>query len=191
MFNMEPIMKRVEAWNAARYEREFNLDLAIALLTEEHKEWLDAETPVDELDALCDKIYVALGVIWKLNISNAENNYSADLAHHDVYKLMETNTLMPAYLVSSVINSVGRDSEYSVLYGMHMIIKLCLTQMTAMGLEPKHIFAALLTVCESNDSKQITKTASDIKANQVKGISYIPPEPKLQSILDSVIRSKF
>lgn len=111
--------QRIIDWNAARYNQEYDATLLYNLLYEEIEEFYVAETDVDELDALIDLIYYAIGGMWK------------------------------------------------------------------MGLNARQIDAAIHVVCDSNDSKPAKKTPSHIKANIDKGAEFIPPEPRLQEILDA------
>lgn len=53
-----------------------------------------------------------------------------------------------------------------------------------LGLNAEQIERALMIVCDSNDSKSVAKTDPHIKANTDKGSSFIPPENRLQLILD-------
>mgnify|MGYP000241536307 CR=1 FL=1 len=64
------------------------------------------------------------------------------------------------------------------------IIYVAIGAMWKMGLTTKQIADAIHVVCDSNDSKTATKTASHIKANIDKGAGFIAPEPRLQEILD-------
>ena len=66
---MDKVYKRVALWNSRRYDREYNAELARALIKEELQEYTDAKTEVDRLDALCDVTYIALGMHWKSNLS--------------------------------------------------------------------------------------------------------------------------
>lgn len=186
MIALEKIFVRAARWNAARYDREYNHELSVALLREEHTEWLEATELVDQLDALCDQIYVAMGVLWKLNIDEETNLYNANMAAGDVRKLIKTDTIMPGYLVSAVLSSYEHDSEYPVAYAMHMIIQCCLVQMGAMHLSHDDMKNAMNIVCDANDTKAVKKTASNVKANTDKGIDFISPEPRLQALLDKV-----
>lgn len=111
-------IQRIISWNAKRYDSIFDVDLAYKLLKEEVLELLDAKTEVDQLDALVDTIYIAIGAMWK------------------------------------------------------------------MGLSAEQIQAAILVVCNANDSKVVVKTEPHIKANQFKGENFVPPEEKLQEILN-------
>lgn len=184
MKNLSDIYKHVVLFNAQRYERVYNHDLAIALLREEYNEYLDAETEVDQLDALCDIIYVAMGVIWKLNISDDDNNQSITATREDLTKLLDANSMMPQYLLSAALESTAHDSDFPVLYGMHLIIGCCLCAMQTLNLTFDTAIEALLVVCASNASKTVQKTRTDEKANLDKGPYFVRPEPELQSILD-------
>ena len=65
------------------------------------------------------------------------------------------------------------------------IIYIAIGGMWKMGLSAEQIEAAIHIVCDSNDSKSAKKTPSHIKANIDKGAEFIPPEPRLQEILDA------
>ena len=162
---MNEVIQRICAWNAARYEQQYDHALTIALLREEYKEWLMAKTPVDQLDGLCDLVYVAFGAIWKANI---------DL------EAMRDAEQQSAQVV---------DNDYPLVMSLHLIITSALTQMAGMGLSTDQCVEALLIVCDANDSKSIKKTASNVKANLDKGPYFKAPEPRLTALLE-VARGK-
>ncbi len=56
--------------------------------------------------------------------------------------------------------------------------------MWKMGLTSDQIRRSIEVVCMSNNSKQIQKTPSNVKANLNKGSGFIAPEPYLQEILN-------
>ena len=62
------IIKRICKWNEERHPREFVKSLELAMLDEELKEFFDAEDKVDELDALVDTIFVAVGSMYKMGL---------------------------------------------------------------------------------------------------------------------------
>ncbi len=62
------IVHRCIQWNAARYNREYDSNLAIKLLLEETDELFAADQFVDVLDAVGDITFVAIGVMWKMGI---------------------------------------------------------------------------------------------------------------------------
>ncbi len=69
------ITKRVIKWNSARYEQEHDNQLTEELLRSEVEEFVLASYTgpqgdlIDQIDALCDIVYVALGAMWKLGLS--------------------------------------------------------------------------------------------------------------------------
>ena len=182
--NLGQIFKRVADWNSKRYDRKYDHNLSVNLLKEELEEYFDANTLVDQLDALCDMTYVAMGILWKINVENDTLEYNAEESHAQVARLLTTNTLEPIYLVTSVLAQYEHDNDYPTALAAQMIITLCMTQMSAIGLEPVESLEALLVVCDSNDSKSIKKTAAHLKANDGdKGVYFVPPEPKLLQII--------
>ncbi|UIS54080.1 putative NTP pyrophosphohydrolase [Edwardsiella phage vB_EpP_ZHX] len=183
---MNNIYQRVVTWNEARYEREFNLNLAVALLREEYNEWLTAKTKVGKLDGLCDIAFVALGVIWKNNTPDFwlddafQRAYDNQLAH-SVYE--------PIYYTAALLDVLERTdvSQEQVLDIMAELIVQCQAQALYMGLSNKQWLRAMNVVCDSNASKSIKKVASDVKANAGdKGPFYFPPTSGLAKILREV-----
>ena len=182
--NLIGIFNRVANWNSKRYDRQYDHDLSVNLLKEEHQEYFDANTLVDQLDALCDMTYVALGILWKIDSDNETLDYNADESHKQVARLLATNTFSPINLIASVLTQYEHDKDYPTALAAQMVITLCMTQMSAMGLDSVESVMALVVVCDSNDSKSIKKTATHIKANDGdKGVYFIAPEPRLLEIL--------
>jgi hypothetical protein len=182
--NLGLIFNRVANWNSKRYDRVYNHELSVDLLKEELQEWFDANSLVDQLDALCDLTYIAMGILWKIDVEDETLEYNAEESHAQVARLLTTNTLEPIYLVAAIIAQYENDNEYPTALAAQMVITLCMTQMSAMGLSPNESLASLIVVCDSNDSKSIKKTEAHIKANDGdKGVYFVPPEPKLLQIL--------
>jgi len=185
--NIGNIFERVAKWNSLRYDRIYNHDLAVALLEEELQEYFDAETVVDQLDAMCDTVYVALGILWKLNVDNHTLDYNAEESYRQTALLLETNTFDPVYFAYAVLQRCKYDNDYPVTLAAQMLVTLCLTQVSAMGLTNEEAFEAMIVVCDSNDSKSVKKVNASIKANAGdKGAFFMPPEPKLRLILAKV-----
>lgn len=182
--NLGTIFTRVAYWNSKRYDREYNHELGVKLLSEEIQEYFDANTVVDQLDAMCDTVYVAMGILWKINVNESTLEYNSIEAHNQATKLLATNTLEPIYLALSVLKQHEHDSDYPVALAAQMLITLCMTQMSGLGLTAEEALEALTVVCDSNDSKTIAKVASDVKANVDKGAFFVAPEVRLQAILD-------
>lgn len=185
--NLGAAFERVSNWNAKRYDRQYDHPLSVRLIEEELTEYFDANTLVDQLDALCDTVYVAMGILWKINVDNETLDYNAAESHRQVADLLKTNTFEPVYFAWAVLQQYKTDNDYPVALAAQMLITLCMTQMNAMGLSTLEAAEALLVVCDSNDSKSIKKTAAHLKANDGdKGIYFVAPEPRLQAILAKV-----
>ena len=183
---MNNVFNRVAKWNAARYPREYNHALSVALLREEFQEWLDATSVVDKLDALCDQVYVALGVLWKADIGDEQNAIAEATANETLIKLVEANELWPGYFNGTYLAVFEFENEYPVEQSMHNIIQACLGQMLSMGLSYAQCIEALLIVCDANDSKSIRKTEAHVKANAGdKGPYFVSPEPRLAKLLET------
>lgn len=171
---------RVAQWNADRYEREYNHELAMALLNEEYQELKEATEPVDMLDALCDLVYVAAGVLWKCNIPVEEFHHDEEQAVKFVQGLVGTH-MQPCFFIGAVIDSCELANEMPVALAMHSIILLARAQMP---LPPNAQIEALNIVADANDLKPVVKTASAVKAAVDKGPAFVSPEAKLQELLD-------
>lgn len=182
--NLGHIFERVATWNSKRYDRKYDHILSVNLLKEELQEWFDANTLVDQLDALCDMTYVAMGILWKIDVDNDTLDYNAEESHIQIAKLLSTNTIAPIYLIASVLAQYEHDNDYPTALAAQMVITLCMTQMSAMGLNSEECFMSMVIVCDSNDSKSIKKTAAHIKANDGdKGPYFVAPETKLLQII--------
>lgn len=183
--NMALVYERVSNWNAARYDRVYNQDLALGLLREELQEYLDATSDVDRLDALCDITYVAMGCVWKLNADEAIDDFVANAVGY-LNAVLPEALLEPAHILTAYLTALEHDVDWPPHMICHICVLLANRQMARMGLQPEHIEAALLAVCNANDTKTIAKTDSSVKANVDKGSFFKSPEPALQAILDSL-----
>lgn len=183
---MQEIYLRVANWNSLRYEQKYDKNLTLSLLREEYKEWLEAEKPVDHLDALCDMSYVAMGGLWKLGVTEGMNMQYEDATHDIISKIIDTG-VNPAYFVSTFLDSYEYNDTDSIAgLTMHLVITCSLMQALSMGLTLEDFFDAMTIVCDSNDSKSIKKTAANVKANIDKGAYFVPPEAKLTKLLEKV-----
>ena len=182
---MQEVFLRVAHWNSLRYEQVYDKELAIALLREEYKEWLEADKPVDKLDALCDIVYVTLGIIWKADLNPLAIGEAGERAAIIIETLLDANEMWPAYFIGTYLDVMQYDKEYSLEMSVSLIMSAAMTEMTGLGLTPDECIEALLIVCDSNDSKSIKKTASNVKANgNDKGEYFVPPESRLTALLE-------
>ena len=178
---MSDVYERVAAWNAARYDQVFDKDLAIKPLREEYMEYLESETDVDRLDALCDLTYIALGTLWKLDAPLATQNNCNEEARALANKFIDLGEIDLAFFIGTFLD-VYEYASYPVTQTVFNILAFCSSQMLGMGIDS---IEAMLIVCDSNDSKVAKKTDSTVKANIDKGSSFIAPEPRLQALLDN------
>jgi len=186
--SLHEITMRVANWNKARYEQVYDHKLSCALLAEELDEFFEAETMVDQLDAMCDTIYVALGIIWKLDSELETLTYNAIQVDLDCEQLLLIGVAQPAALAVAVQRQMLHDGQLSIEYYVQMIISLCMIQMSGMGLSSEEQLQALNIVCDSNDTKSVKKTEAHIKANDGdKGQFFQSPEPKLAKVCEAVV----
>lgn len=183
---MQNVFKRVSEWNAKRYDQEYNHELTIALLREEYREWCVAETDVDKLDAICDVIYVAMGALWK-----SKESLSVEVMQYtflNLDKLLDIEVEHPMYLLGSYLDDAEFSDQQGNALWLYYVIAVANFQAAETGLSMEELIKALNVVCDSNDSKSIKKTASDVKANDGdKGVYFTPPEPRLQEILNNLV----
>lgn len=184
---MKDVYERVSKWNSLRYERVNNCELSCNLLAEEQEEYFDANgNRVEELDAMCDVIFVALGVTWKLNLSQKEMDENLNKVIPTTITLVSSDTLLPpicmltAYIKAARVGYLSQKSLAAIAY------LLAMSQLSYDGYTDDQIYRALIVVCDSNDSKSVQKTESDVKANKSKGNYYIPPTVGLTKIVTEV-----
>lgn len=169
------VLTRVGEWNAARYQRVYHHPLQVRLLIEEWTEYLEAKEEVDQLDALCDMTYVALGGIWKMNKVTTEERALSSILAAEAEQGRELDLAMQRFVATQapaldhwfVIRCVFREAR------------------RVLRLNSDQLLRAMHVVCDANDSKSVKKTDPTKKANDGdKGANFISPEPRLQEILD-------
>lgn len=190
--DLTTLYKRVSDWNAARYDRELNVALAHNLLREEFDELLEAIKPVDQLDALCDISYIALGIIWKCNLDDEQQLSQLSVNGFNLAIGMD-NMNAHAYvepLLLGLIEQIKKGEDHLIEFCFAIIALSAFQSGMRFGFNLDHFFTALDIVCDSNDTKPAKKTASDVKANIDKGATFVAPEPRLQKLLDKVEKMK-
>lgn len=177
---MQRVYKRVVNWNAKRYEREYDHELALALLNEECEELLEATNDVDCLDAACDIAYVAFGALWKLDIPEFALHEMLNDKYNELITNKKPDTVREAIDALAIANELSDRA-----HRLCDIIVYSLAEMFSLGLTMDTAIHAMLIVCNSNDTKTVAKTASNVKANKSKGEFFQPPEPKLAALLEA------
>lgn len=185
---LSTIYIRVADWNSKRYERQYNHEMSCHLFFEEYWEFFDAGgEQVEELDALCDMIYVGFGILWKLNLTNEQLDQAMADGREGMVRIMETNLFPPVIAMSSMFMSFQHDDDTALTSGIAACIWLALAQMLAMGLTQEQCEEALLIVCDSNDTKTVVKSKPNEDAKDgAKGALFVDPKPKLRKLLEKV-----
>lgn len=181
---------RVAKWNSLRYAQEYNHALQTALATEEYSETVEAKTDVERLDGHIDQIYVALGGMWKTAI--VEEDAFAVLEASDSYlRILSANFSYEAVNqeIAVMIDAISQCPDVNVLACLLAnIANYNYIALNKLGYTDEEAILAAEIVCDSNDSKSIKKTASDVKANDGdKGALFIDPTPRLQTIVDAML----
>ena len=186
MMTIIDVYTSVSTWNAARYPRVYDQDLQLSLLIEEQLEYFNADTSVDQLDALADICYVAMGGLWKLHLSPGLFAAAAEEASSQIGIFLEYGKMEPIYYISSLIDQVTWDASIEMPVAMHCLALAALCQMNGLGLTNDECMLTMQAVCKSNDSKTISKLDSQTKALG-KGTYYQPPTLDLVRIIETVL----
>ena len=160
---MVDLIKETIRWNELRYDSEYNHALTEELLWEEIQESMVAAeegNKVEELDGYMDISFVAIGAMWKYGLDAAEIMFEIDqnTAHSDI----------------------------EVIHWLANHVNICFHKAGMMFDDPQNVLDAYQIVCESNHSKSIKKTASNIKANDGdRGPYFRDPAPRLKQLLET------
>lgn len=175
-------------WNAARYEQDLDVGLAHNLLTEEVAELFTATSLVEKLDACGDIAFVAMGILWKAGVTAEELQRVVSyypIACENVEDRLEQQTEAMNYLRDISQIEFSCEEEIAIaFYAITCLYQVIPTFLYAVGLlhEYKYIIEA---ICKSNNTKEVKGiVASNIKANVVKGNSYVPPTADLIAIIE-------
>jgi hypothetical protein len=187
------LYSRVAAWNARRYDQELSLPLQLELQTEELNETIEAATDVDRLDGHVDQQFVALGGLWKLGCSEDQavavleacDSYWTIATSQDSYDDIVQRLESHLQMLELAIEYGSTNASLAVVFGGIAALNACALHQLDYTAEER--FAAAQVVCDSNDSKAVKKTATDVKANVDKGALFIAPEPRLQVIVDAML----
>lgn len=172
MISIETIT-RVCNWNAARYAREVNPALQRNLLVEEYNETVkaiedSAISPakfVEVLDGVGDILFVAIGGLWKHGLSPKAIQFC-------VSRAIKSQPLTNDELTVGIL-----PNKYD-MYDNLAFINVA-SQLTDMSLD-----SILQCICTSNETKEVVKTDTGIKANINKGAGFVPPTADLEKLID-------
>lgn len=186
---MTNIVQQCVAWNAARYDRVLNLELALNLLTEETNELFAADNIIEKLDAVGDLSFVAMGVLWKAGVPESiiaeimGIDSETNVSNGSTLRLYGTYSAISLDLPDLVDSSDAFIAVNAALLGLWY----CVFELRRIGLQQEY-FNIVKAICDSNDTKEIKgKVDPSVKANIEKGSSYIPPTMALQRIVEQII----
>jgi hypothetical protein len=185
--------QRVANWNAKRYDQELNLPLQYNLHVEEFIETRDAANEVERLDGHIDQVFVALGGIWKLGLEpddaclalEAAQAYWEIMCLDDSYEVVMQRLSSHMDILGYTLKQPATTPTLAMIFAS--ISALNYIALSKCGYEAAETISAAGIVCDSNDTKAVKKTATDVKANVDKGALFIAPEPRLQAIVDAML----
>lgn len=177
----KPATLRVIEWNQARYDQVFDYNLACQLLLEETAELFETKSDIGKMDAIGDIVFVAIGVLWKLGLTNDEIYnvlYLADLRGIDLEQSYSISIEVQAYLIDEFDHDIEA-SWPGLLLALNSIFITAIGALSGMGMQDM-FYEILHAICDSNDTKIVEgKTPAHEKANKVKGLGFVPPDEKL------------
>ncbi len=178
LITQENIIESICSWNALRYKQEYNHSLTDALLKEEYQELIDAidsQNPVSILDALGDIFFVAVGALWKQGKSPQQISTFLD-------KLENANK-NPPFLDVAMNWYFLEDKDFTLGF----IILATIDKLTNLLKNEDAALDVVRVICISNNTKEVKKTDSSIKANINKGAQYVSPTKALETLLKGVL----
>lgn len=167
----------VMAFNRARYDVVYDPALMLACLVEEAKEFEDAVTLVDKVDALIDFKYFVVGGFYKLAIP-----YEA--ARESVISLVAQVGFLGQDYKEAFHNYANLDTANRTV-NLPYAYATAYRMLLSLGLSEEAIEKAQMIVAKANATKQVKRVAPHIKANagSEKGASFVQPEAELEQLL--------
>lgn len=176
----EKQIQLVSDWNSARYEQEYNHKLTVQLFNEEHIEFLKAENLIDRLDGIGDMTFIAIGAMWKMGIDMEHLRIIHTFTSNDNQIFTLNNRLKKVNNIGLEVQKVEQLQHMwsRIFYDCNLVFNLNESEFAML------VHDCLEAVIVSNNTKFISKkkTASNKKANLIKGDAFIPPTKDLISI---------
>jgi hypothetical protein len=184
---MKNIVEKCIEWNAARYEREYSHILAVKLLLEETNELFNARILSEQLDAIGDITFVAIGVMWKAGIPSeiiTKMFYDFDLSKLTIEECYDLCcSIHNTYINNTDPKADINDALQGVDFACSSTFITAIGTLRGLGMQ-NCFYEIVHAICDSNDTKEIKgKVSANIKANINKGSNYIPPTETLNKII--------
>jgi len=135
----------------------------------------------------------ACGLVWDTN-DPCEPDCEAEMMYSIIERVINwnrerydqeyTHTLQTALLKDTVSKFTYADSRVERVKELSDIIYLAIGALWKLGLGESQIRNSIMAICNSNDTKTITKTLPSVKANIDKGVNYMPPESDIAKIIN-------
>lgn len=182
--------ERVANWNEARYSRIYNNELTCNMIDEELGEYFDnIDNEVEKLDALGDIMFVAMGALWKIGFDSLDEVVATNEWGEDHSWLDKANSI-PSVVLAISFSKAIRFGFIAPKEGLMILITLAFAQAESNGYTGDQFKRAVLTICDSNDTKAVERVSPDVKANLNKGEQYVSPTKALTKIVEEMLHAK-
>jgi len=161
------ILESICDWNEARYKQEHCTALTGELLNEELTETLEADNDIAVLDGLGDIFYVATGALWKAGYDATEIKMFYDAV----------DEFIPPVPLAIRWYTMTYDERVLPIIAISADQELCNILGSSVG-----ALEVVRAICDSNDTKEVKRTDSTVKANLTKGDNYVSPTRALEQI---------
>lgn len=174
--------KRASKWNELRYEQKFDLNLTATMIKEEVQEYKDAKDLVEQVDALCDICFIAAGALWKLNAKFDNETFNSFYSFYLLADIDYTDTL--ANIFDVMANYLG---YYVYACSLHQILASSFDMLAYKMASQENAIEALFCIADSNDTKAVTKIATNAKySEEGKGSEYVAPTAALTQLIAGI-----
>ncbi len=165
------VVTRVIDWNSARYPQVLDQTLAFSLLTEEQDEGIRATDEIDIMDSYGDRLFVAIGVLWKSRA--LDSSVSIDY----ILSLLEGELSIPKYL--KYLTEDTYPHKISEHFARLELFSVC-NALLGEDFTPADLLAV---ICTSNETKAVERANPNEKANTNKGDDFVPPTEGIKNLL--------
>ena len=169
---LKAIVNDICNWNAQRYDQKFCAELTDKLLAEEASELYSAmqsKDEVEQVDALADIFYIAIGALWK-----HKNSQDEILTTLDIY-LNTRDICADLNVLQGLLMPLTRAAQAAGASLARLIDKY----------DERFALNVISAVCKSNNTKKVEKVEANVKANLDKGKNYVPPTNDIKMYLNN------
>ena len=140
---------------------------------------------IDKLDGLADIFFISVGALWKLKENPYEyiyKHHSSILVYHSSANIRE-EPYDKAHL-TRLVNKIFETTDTDTLkVRIAHLINWTFKEFAWIGCEYEEAVLAINIICDSNDTKNITKL-SDYDKGDLKGKDFINPHKRLKLLAE-------